>query len=49
MLNELLPNLESAMISVGNVSEAEADKGKLTAGGRLNVAEELKTFGEKCM
>lgn len=49
MLNELLPNLESAMIYVGNFSEANTVKGKSTAGNGMNVAEELKTFGEKCM
>lgn len=49
MLNELLPNLESAMIYVGNLSEAETVKGKSLAGDGLNVAEELKTFGEICM
>lgn len=50
MLNELLPNLELAMINVGNnPGEAKAMTGKSIVGDGLNVAEELKTFGEKCM
>lgn len=50
MLNELLPILESAMINVENdPEETKTMKGKSIVGDGLNVAEELKTFGEKCM